>query len=846
MDMKGLSDQEVRERASAGLINSYESPVSRSYGDIIIKNALTMFNLILFVLGGLLIYFQEYISALSATGIIVLNIFIATIQEMKAKRRLDKIALLLRPTVAVVRNGEEVEIDPSGIVMDDVVHMTSGSQAQVDGEIIASASMEMDESLLSGEASTRRKHVGDTIYSGSFCVTGDGYYRVTALGDRTYASEMLVSAKKYKKKKTPLQMETTTVTEMLMVIAFIYLAIMVVVNLLSQKEAVTSVIESVLILDIVPVALFLLITITYMIAAVRMADSGVLLQNSSSVESMSHVDTVCMDKTGTITTNNLIYSDIRTFSDRDSAIEDVRLLVSATGSRNRTVKAIAEGLGELPSELLEEVPFSSDRKYSAVRVRYEGRVHTVFMGAWSALRDSVSTDLDIGAEISEISRRGLRTVLICSGGDAAIYDGEEPSIPALHPVAIISIEDEVRADCKEIINGFLSNGMDLKVISGDDPETIDAIFSIADIPGERRIVSGEELEKLSGEELDAKILESNIFGRMKPDQKETVIESLKRNGRYVAMVGDGVNDVKSIKSAQVGVALQSGSGATRGVADMILLDDRFSALPRAIIEGKRTVSGMRDILKLYLTRNFVLAILVLVLLMFFHRLPMLPVQNAYYALISVSFAAFLMAIWARPSENKELVLPDVIRFSMPMSIMIAVFALAVYMLFSLGTDGGLFNIPYDGMYDLVKDTMTPEEFYQHMGGTVNGWSEVFARNAMLIFLVLAGISQLFLIYPLRRFYSINGNVSKDLKPTLLALLLFGLVVLLYNIPEVSVLVASLVLFPAEYYLLIIGVVAVWFFSTLRIMRSSKLNKITELTESAYEKKLKTEFEKNDD
>ncbi|MCL1811874.1 MAG: HAD-IC family P-type ATPase, partial [Methanomassiliicoccaceae archaeon] len=700
-EIRGLTEKEVKERISEGRVNRSESPVSRSYSDIIIKNVCTTFNLILFILGAALLYFEEPISALSATGVIALNVLISTIQEMRAKRRLDKIALLLRPTIHVLRNGADTEIDPSEVVMDDVVRLSPGDQAWVDGEVISSSSLEMDESLLSGESRTVRKRAGDSVYSGAFCVSGEGYYKVTALGEDTYASQMLASAKKYKKKNTPLQRETSTVTKMLMITAFLFLLILVIVNTIAGDGAKLFAMKSVLVLDIVPIALFLLITITYMIAAVRMANSGVLLQNSNSVESMSHVDTVCMDKTGTITTNDLVYDGMEALIDKKDAEHLVRLFVHTTGSKNRTVKALENEFGEEDASLIEEVQFSSERKFSAVRISCDGVSRTIFLGAWPSLKEHTEGE-DVSQKISELSKKGLRTVVLCTGPDVPLYSGDEVMIPELKLAALISIKDEIRPDCKEIIDDFRKNGMDLKVISGDDPETVSALFSLADIPGERNIISGDELMALSDEDLDEAVLRTNIFGRMKPEQKEMVISSLKKSGRYVAMVGDGVNDVRSIKAASVGIALQSGSGAARGVADMILVDDRFSALPRSIVEGKRTVTGMRDILRLYLTRNFVLAILVGVLLLALGRYPMLPVHNALYALASVSFAAFLMAIWAKPSNNRSLILPGVLRFSIPMAAMIAGFGLLVYIIFLHCTGSGVFDLGYDfyhGIFD---------------------------------------------------------------------------------------------------------------------------------------------------
>ena len=608
--MDGLTSQEVEDRRRQGQVNDAEITTSRTYTDIVVKNVFTPFNIILFIIGAALLILGNVMSALSATGIITVNILISTIQEMRAKRRLDKISLLTRPKVTVVRDGEEQQIDQKEIVKDDLIIIRAGEQAPVDGVLDSCTSLEMDESLLTGESSTVRKNPGDKIFSGSYCITGEGHFVVSAFGNESYASQMLSSAKKFTSKKTPLQMETQTITTVLMVLAFVLLFLSVIRELLvgvdfSDFKGLSDILEIfVLCLDIVPVALFLLITLTYMMAAIRMANKGVLLQRFNSVESISHVDTVCMDKTGTITTNNLIFQSAEHLIDASEAETMIRLFSSNTGSRNKTMSALVTNYGELKAELVEEIQFSSARKYSAVKVKFEGTAYTLYSGAWNVIREHVSDPEKIDDIINREASKGLRTLVICYSEDRPLFVDGEPVIYDLKVASVISIRDEVRPDCRATIDVFLNNGMDLKVISGDDPMTVDALFRLADLPGNRIVISGPELENLPESELDEAVLKTNIFGRMKPEHKEKVIEILKKNGRYVAMIGDGVNDVKSLKSAQVGVALESGSGAARGVADMILVDDNFSALPKALVEGRRTVSGIRDILKIYLSRNF--------------------------------------------------------------------------------------------------------------------------------------------------------------------------------------------------------------------------------------------------
>ena len=845
--MRGLTSEEVADRKARGLANDADVRTSRTYTDIFVKNAFTPFNVILFILGILLVICDEVISAISATGIIIVNILISTIQEMRAKRKLDRISLLVRPKVTVVRDGGEMEIDQAEIVVDDLIVIRAGEQALVDGIADSCTSVEMDESLLTGESSTVRKHEGDKVYSGSVCVTGEMYYTVTAVGNDAYASQMLKSARKFTSKETPLQMETGTMTKILMVIAAILFVLTIFKSILFTHENLGQTLEVfVLCLDVVPIALFLLITLTYMIAAARMADSGVLLQRANSVESISHVDTVCMDKTGTITTNRLAFERSEDFVPSDEVSRYASVFATLTGSKNRTMQAIVQHYGEADAELVEEIQFSSERKFSAVRARDGDRTYTMYVGAWTVLGPHCRTDLEIKDIIDSESRKGLRTVLLCLGSDGPLHDDDgNPVIHDLVPVSVISIRDEVRPDCRDTIQVFLDNGMDLKVISGDDPVTVDSLFTIADIPGERRIISGPELDAMDPDTFERTVLETNIFGRMRPENKQAVIETLKKNGRYVAMIGDGVNDVKSLKTAQVGVALESGSGAARGVADMVLVKDNFSALPKALVEGRRTVSGMRDILKIYLTRNLVLALLFIAIYIFVGYLPMLPIQNTYYAFVSVTIMAFFMTLFAKPDNNKELILPDVLRFCVPSAIMIAAFGLAVYGGFWWLQDQGMLNIDWAYMASIHGTDIEGLLDFYSWGIEVNT-SEIVARSAMLFFITTAGILQMLLVSPRYRFLSPDGRTNKSLIPIILVVFVFLVIYAMYAyFPAIAVNLVELVIFPNEVFLLLIGITAVWFFAELFVLKKNVFKHAVDRFETLYMKKLQDAYTEGD-
>lgn len=831
--MRGLSSDEVAQRKAQGLVNDAEVRTSRTYADIFIKNAFTPFNVVLFILGILLLICEEAISAISATGIIIVNILISTIQEMRAKRRLDKITLLTRPKVCVVRDGNETTIDQTEVVKDDIIILRAGDQAVVDGIIEICTSLEMDESLLTGESSTVRKDAGDKIYSGSNCVIGEAYYRVTEFGTNSYASRMLNSAKKFTSKKTPLQMETGTVTKLLMSIAAALFILTIIKSFFIGSTFAQTLEIFVLCLDVVPVALFLLITLTYMIAAMRMADSGVLLQRANSVESISHVDTVCMDKTGTITTNKLRYETRHDFVPADEAEEIISVFASSTGSKNRTIDALIEQFGKRECRLVDEIQFSSDRKYSAVKVEVNGRLMTLYMGAWTSLKDHVSTDIYIASILEIEARKGLRTVLICKGEDVPIHDEDgNPVIVELTPVTAISIRDEVRPDCRDTIQVFLDNGMDLKVISGDDPVTVDSLFTIAGIPGDRRIISGPELDQMTPEEFGKAAQECNIFGRMKPENKERVIEVLKSKGRYVAMIGDGVNDVKSLKTAQVGISLQTGAGAARGVADMILIDDNFSALPKALVEGRRTVSGMRDILKLYLTRNFTLATLFILIFLVFGNIPMLPIQNTFYAFISVSIMAFFMTLFSKAEKNSELILPDVLKYCIPSSIIIAVFSLIVYAVAWFSVSHGYFDL----------SSIDVDKFSWH-GSSI---AECAARTAMVLFASVGGLFQIFIICPRWKFISVDGRTNKSMVPFVITALILALILaMFFFFPVVATDLVSLVPLPRMLYAFIIATIVVMLVVEVIVLKCNLLSKIIGRFETYYMEKLAEEYSKGD-
>jgi cation-transporting ATPase E len=526
----------------------------------------------------------------------------------------------------------------------------------------------------------------------------------------------------------------------------------------------------------------------------------------------------------------------------------IRIFVGATGSRNRTADALANKFGTAETELLEEIMFSSERKYSAVRVMDGDEEISLVMGAYDPLAKKIKDHTNLKELITGCSELGLRSVILARAEKGELHDGDDPVIHPLDVVALIAIEDEVRHDCKMVMGSFIASGIDVRILSGDDPVAVNALFTIAGLPGERKILSGTELETLDGEERTARILETNIFGRMKPDQKELVIEELKRSGRYVAMVGDGVNDVKSLKEAQVGIALQSGSGAARGVADMILVSDDFSSLPRALVEGNKTVSGMRDILKMYLSRNFVIAIMVLLTAAIFHAPPLLPVTNAVYAFLGLSIASFLMIIWAKPSKIEESILPAVLKYAIPTAILISAFGFLLYSLFYITELHGLLGIT--GLFEARPELL--ETYGWNTGAGLKGLAgEIIARNALLVFLIAAALLQILFVAPRFKYFSIDGRIHKDIKPTILVILLLGLLALaLWAVNEYEaeyefIKEFGIMILPPAVYAIVIGSLLAWFFVTRWVLQKGFLERFTHLTEWLYSLQLRSMQKKYD-
>ncbi len=686
--IEGLTEAEAAARRARGENNSSAVAASRSYTRIVLQNAVTPINVTLFAICvGLAVLGLIADSAMTAS-LVAGNVVVGVFQEVRAKRKLDRISLLTRPTAVVIREGRTRTVDPEEIVVGDALVIRPGDQVLVDGEVLSADTLMVDESLLTGESDLVPKRVGDGVQSGTFCMTGSGAYRADKVGTNSLAQQLTAQAKKFRNNQTPLQREVGLV---LRVMAVVVAALSVQV-LTAYRDSVTgmSVSESLraaaVLVGLVPQGLSFMVTATYAMAVVRMAGSGALIQRINAVESTSNVNLLCLDKTGTLTTNELKVEEIRPLAGDGT---DVAALIgdfcASVRTENRTIEAIRAACPGQKREIRGEAPFSSDRKWSALA--FDGGVYV--LGAPEMLEPAIGPGSSLRADWEAEAANGFRVLLFVrsrdDGDDAVI--SEQPRLPhKLMPLALVILRDELRPEAKETIAQFAAAGIVVKIISGDSPETVAALGRQAGFGSELKTVSGLTLDAMSDEELKRVAEESTIFGRITPQQKERLIRLLRRRGRHIAMIGDGVNDVLAMKRADVAIAMRSGSQVTRSVADIVLLDDSFATLPKAFLEGQRVRRGMLDIIRLFLVRTLSVALVILACTLVGSEFPTTPRQNGVLAFATVGIPTLALAAWARPAQTPRRLVLSSAHFVVPAAVSIALTSFGVYELFLWNSD----------------------------------------------------------------------------------------------------------------------------------------------------------------
>ena len=764
--LQGLSPADVQARRKAGQVNRVRFGASRSYAQIVRENAFTFINTVLFGIGVVLVIMHSIDNAIVTAGLVLLNVVVGVVQEGRAKRTLDRIALLTRPKAIVIREGRETTVDPAEIVLDDLLVLRPGDQVVVDGEVVGDGRMEVDESLLTGESDLIPKHAGDQVMSGSFCVTGSAAYVARRVGAESYASQITAGARAFRRIKTPLQHDIDYVIRIMVLLAGTLGVLLGLSAIVRHLTALQLVEIAAVIVVLVPQGLFFMTTVTYATGAVRMAGRSALIQQANAIESLSNVRVLCMDKTGTLTSNRILYNAVLPLG--IPAEQMSRLLgdfVHSVRDRNRTAEAIASAFGGQARRTCAEVAFSSARKWSGLTFAEDGLQGSYVLGAPEVLAPYVRDAESLGPQMEEWAEQGLRVLLFaCSGQDGALADAaSEPQLPdELQPLALLSFSDELRPEAQHTLSEFSTAGIRLKIISGDNPQTVAALARQAGFDSQARAVSGLELAGMDDAEFARAADEASIFGRITPQQKERLVRALRDQGQYVAMIGDGVNDVLSLKQAHLGIAMESGSQATRSVADIVLLGDSFGALPAAFHEGQRIIRGMQDIMRLFLARTLYVTMLIIAASIIGTPFPVIPKHNFILALLTVGIPTLGLAAWAKPApagrREHEAGRPwSTIRairhYVLPAAITVTAVSLAVY------------------LYGLLIPS-----------GELTGERILFARTALTTTTVLCGLILIAFVEPPMRALVGGDELSGDWRPTLLAGLMLVAYALMLAMP----------------------------------------------------------------
>ncbi len=775
IDLQGLSEAEAQTRRAQGLGNNVRVKTGRSYLDILRQNVFTFMNLVLFSIGLALVLLGRPGDAIVSVGVVFLNVIVGVIQESRSKHKLDHITLLTRPTVTVVREGHRRSVDPSEIVVGDVLLANPGDQIVVDGQVISDSRVDVDESLLTGESDLIIKRLGDRVYSGSFCVMGSAFYQAEKVGPDSTANQLTASARAFRQMQTPLQKEINLVIRVLLMLVSYFWGLLILDALLEQVSFRETVRKAAVVAGLVPNGLFFLITVTYAMGAVRMVKTGALVQQMNAVESLSNVDVLCLDKTGTLTANRILLNAIYPIGTTDRELGRLLGIFVATASvRNRTSEAIAAAFREAASVAKEDVPFSSARKWSAISL--DDPQGTYVLGAPEMLRVASALSPEQEMQIQDLAECGLRVLLFSYWPEIVPLYGtdERPQLPAqLIPLGLISFSDELRPQAKETLLGFDKAGVKLKIISGDNPRTVAALARQAGLAPDLRVISGGDLAAMNPIEFAQAAKEGMIFGRITPQQKSDLVKALRQQNYYVAMIGDGVNDVISLKSANLGIAMQSGSAAARGVADMVLMHDSFAALLPAVQEGQKIVNGMQDILKLFLTRILYVAILLNSVGVVGVAFPFEVKSNSLLLILTVGIPPIAMAAWARPGKSTKGLVRSVIHFVLPAAITLFLLTIGVYL----------------GYLTRTND-------------------QLVAQSAVTTTAILCGLLLIVFVEPPTTWLTGGDSLSRDWRPTVLAGVMLAVYAFILSIDEIRDFFEVLLL-PASDYFLITGLVVLW-------------------------------------
>ena len=661
-DYHGLSTAEVNQRISNGKINTVDNKITKSYKQIFLNNTITFFNILNAALLGLVLFVGSYKNTLFIL-VIIINTIAGIYQEIKAKRTLDRLSILTTSHVEVIRDDELKEIDIDQIVLDDYIVLTTGAQIPTDS-ILIDGHMETNESLLTGESDPVLKQNGDTLYSGSFITSGKGICKVIHVGDDNYMNQITQEAKRLKKHNSELNRCLNKILK------YVSIVILPIGGLLFLKQFFygnqtfnNSIVSTVAaILGMIPEGLVLLTSVALTLSVLRLAKQNTLVQELFCIETLARVDVLCLDKTGTITEGTMkVEFDVK-MSNVDIS-EIVGNLMHSLTDVNVTAQALKEHYQTKTNyNPYFVIPFSSDRKYSGTSYFNRG---TYYIGAYQFLFPKGNEELE--EKCVDYASEGYR-ILVLAHTDEVMSNEALPV--DLEPLGIIVLSDVIRKDAKETLAYFNEQGVDLKVISGDDPITVSSIAKRAGLNNAHHYVDATTLS--TSEEIAEALNKYSVFGRVTPQQKKAMVVALKQQGHTVAMTGDGVNDVLAFKEADCSIAMASGSDAAKNAANLVLLDNNFDAMPHIVDEGRRVINNITMSASMFLIKTIFSALIAISTIFFGQAYPFEPIQLSLISACGVGIPTFFLTYEANFARVEGNFLETVLEKSFPSAFTIAI------------------------------------------------------------------------------------------------------------------------------------------------------------------------------
>jgi cation-transporting P-type ATPase E len=832
----GLTAAQVSEQRRAGAVNAPVTGTSRSYATIVRAHVLSSYTTILFSIGVVLLVLGRPADAFTSVGIGLVNALIGLAQECRAKHELDRLALLDGAAVRVVRDGAEVTVAAAEVVRGDLVRVRAGEQIVVDGPVVA-GHVEADESLLTGEPDPVARGIGETVLSGSHCVAGNGWQRAELVGAHSYAGRLTTDARRLTTDRTPLQRQIDGVVRLTMVLTLALSAMVVAQAVLGGQSFLSIVQITAVLVGLVPYGLFFLVAVSYVRGAARIAPRGALVQQVNAVESVSHVDVVCTDKTGTLTTGRLTLTEVRPLGgDSTDDVRDALAGYAASVTQaNLTCTALAVALPCEAWPLRDEIAFTSALRWSG-QVTLDGAGWV--LGAPEVLAPHLGPAIGVpGIDVPGIddemvadrTQRGLRVLLLARatrrGAPLRCGDGR-PALPALDPVALVVLADELRGEVVESVRRFREKGVAVTVLSGDDPRTVAALASRAGIETGTPM-AGPVLDTLDDDALDELVERTTVYGRVTPEQKERVVDALRRRRHHVAMLGDGANDARALKRAHVGVAMRSGSPVTRDVADIVLLDDSFAALLPARTEGRRIIDGLSTSMYVFLTRVAAQAAIILVTAALGLAFPYTPTQVGL-TVLTVGIPTLCLTFWARPTAPDPHLLRNLGRFVAPVTVVTATIGALVYALLQAWLPArirvGAVSAQELAGFEAVTGIAYGEP------GFVGAAVTVGAQTGLSAFVTLSSFVVLLFLKPPHRFFAAWTAPVPDRRPAWLAALLTVTFLVVASVPALASLFGLAVV--PEVFVIAVPAVLGWCLALAATFRCRVVDRLLGLDEPA--------------